>query len=80
MTTTPSQQHHRRPWVGTIVWGAILAGIAVFAVIAMSGVTLSTTAVLWSVAGFGALLLLAAIVTAIVRAATAATREHPPIG
>ncbi len=81
MTTTPaSQKTHRRTRVGTIVWGAILVGVAVFALIALLGGSLGGAAILWSVVGFGGLLILAAVVVAIVRWALRSDREHPPIG
>ncbi len=71
----------RRARVDTIVWGAILVGVAAFAILILAGGPLTSTAVLWSVVGFGALLLVAALVAAIVRAArSGGTGEHPPIG
>ncbi|MEJ1229803.1 MAG: hypothetical protein WDM88_02830 [Galbitalea sp.] len=94
--TTTQQGSRPRARIGTIVWGAILVGIAVFALIALLGGPLSPTAVLWSVVGFGAALLIAAVVAAIVRAAREALAKpatgaptpesasndggHPPIG
>jgi hypothetical protein len=71
----------RQVRVGTIVWGAILVGIAVFAILILTTGPLTGTAVLWSVVGFGALLLVAALVAAIVRAARGSRPDgHPPIG
>jgi amino acid transporter len=59
-----------RPRLGTIVWGCILlivGGIAIFA--SQVDFSEATPAVIvWSVIGFGVALVLAAIVTAIVRA------------
>jgi hypothetical protein len=67
-TTTPHD--HRRVRVGTIVWGAILVAVAVFAFLAAQfGIGPSgPAALLWTIVGFGALLVVAAIVTAVVRA------------
>lgn len=84
--TTPTP--HRRTRIHTIVWGAILVGIAVLALMVLAGGSFGPMAVLWSLIGFGALLVLAAVVTAIVRAAlgtgtkagTGAGTEYPPIG
>ena len=73
----PTTPVRRRARIGTIVWGAILVASAVLAVFALAGGSVGPAAVLWSVIGFGGLLVLAAIVTAVLRAARA---EHPPIG
>ncbi|HEY4267182.1 MAG TPA: hypothetical protein VGM94_03215 [Galbitalea sp.] len=78
-TPIPGPRRHVR--VGTIVWGAILVGIAVFAILVLTTGPLTGAAVLWSVVGFGALLLIAALVAAIVRAARGGrSHGHPPIG
>jgi hypothetical protein len=95
--TTSTNNDHRRVRVGTIVWGAILVAVAVFAFLAAQfGIGPSgPAALLWTIVGFGALLVVAAIVTAIVRAAggsrisaddsagatstSSATEEHQPI-
>jgi drug/metabolite transporter (DMT)-like permease len=67
-TALPLEPLH--PRLGTIIWGCILlivGGIAIFA----SRVDFSDTTpavIVWSVVAFGAALVLAAIVTAIVRA------------
>jgi hypothetical protein len=76
-TPAPTAPTRRRARIGTIVWGAILVGVAVLAVFALAGGSLGPTAVLWSVVGFGGLLVLAAVVTAVLRAARS---EHPPVG
>jgi predicted phage tail protein len=67
MSSTPvTGRRHVR--VSTIVWGAILVGAAVFAVVATRGGALDAASVLWTVVGFGAVLILSAVVGAIVRA------------
>jgi predicted lysophospholipase L1 biosynthesis ABC-type transport system permease subunit len=83
--STPTTR--RPPRIGTIVWGAILAGVAALALILILGGPLSSTAILWSVVGFGAVLVLAAVAAGVVRAArnrpvaeAEPTEDHPPIG
>jgi hypothetical protein len=82
VTSQRTPRKHAR--VGTIVWGAILVGIAVFAILILTSGPLTPTALLWSVVGFGALLLVAALIAAIVRAARGSRAGradgHPPIG
>jgi predicted lysophospholipase L1 biosynthesis ABC-type transport system permease subunit len=82
-----STTYRRTVRIGTIVWGAILVGVAVLALILILGGPLSSAAILWGVVGFGVLLVLAAVATGIVRAAkrrpaadTQLTADHPPIG
>jgi O-antigen ligase len=65
----------RRARIGTMVWGAILVGVAIFAILALQPGTVGTAAVLWSVVGFGGFLLLGAVATAVVRAATTRAGE-----
>ena len=70
-----------KPRIGTIVWGCILLVVAAIA-IAASQVDfgdLTPTVIVWSIIGFGGILVVAGIVTAIVRAATRIT-DDPPIG
>lgn len=77
----PAVRPRRQVRVGTIVWGAILVGIAVLAILVLTTGPLTGTSVLWSVVGFGALLLVAALIAAIVRAARGSRSDgHPPIG
>ena len=74
-TTTPHD--HRRVRVGTIVWGAILVAVAVFAFLAAQfGIGPSgPAALLWTIVGFGGLLVVAAIVTTVVRAIGSTLRD-----
>jgi len=70
-----------KPRIGTIVWGCILLVVAAIA-IAASQVDfgdLTPTVIVWSIIGFGGILVVAGIVTAIVRAATR-IKDDPPIG
>ena len=77
----PAARPRRQVRVGTIVWGAILVGVAVLAILVLTTGPLTGTSVLWSVVGFGALLLVAALAAAIVRAARGSRSDgHPPIG
>jgi uncharacterized membrane protein YeiB len=78
--TTNIPAPRRRTRVQTIVWGAILLAVAVFALIALLGSSLGSTTVLWSLVGFGGVLVLAAVVSAVVRAVNSRGGEHPPIG
>jgi uncharacterized protein (DUF58 family) len=55
--------------IGTIVWGAILVGVAVFSLLIILSGPLSAAAGLWSVIGFGAALVVVAVAAGIVRAA-----------
>jgi uncharacterized membrane protein YhaH (DUF805 family) len=71
--STPTTQR-RAPRIRTIVWGAILVGIAVFSILAIFAGPLGPTAALWSVVGFGGLLVIAAVVAVIVRAARRAPK------
>jgi hydrogenase/urease accessory protein HupE len=60
----------RRPRVHTIVWGAILVGIALIGLrLGRVDAPFSGPAVLWSVVAFGGLLILAAVLAAIIRLA-----------
>ena len=69
--------HHRPARIGTIVWGALLVGIAVFSLLAILAAPLSSIALLWSIVGFGALLLISALVAAIVRTVRAKEPDQP---
>lgn len=85
MSNEPTPVNTRRhARIGTMVWGAILVGVAIFALVALLNGIVGTNAVLWSVVGFGAFLLVAAVATAIARVATARSEGtdsgHPPIG
>jgi hypothetical protein len=68
------------PRAGTIVWGCILFLIAAFAAVpaVLGEASLSPTAILWTVVGFGALLVVGGLVGAIVGFGTRQSRaEHP---
>ncbi|MDQ1544599.1 MAG: hypothetical protein QOK08_2237 [Actinomycetota bacterium] len=71
--STPTTQR-RSPRIRTIVWGAILVGIAVFSILAIFAGPLGPAAVLWSIVGFGGLLVIAAVLAVIVRAARRAPK------
>ncbi|MDQ1573502.1 MAG: hypothetical protein QOH44_1061 [Actinomycetota bacterium] len=71
--STPTTQR-RSPRIRTIVWGAILVGIAVFSILAIFAGPLGPAAVLWSIVGFGGLLVIAAVLAVIVRAARRGSR------
>jgi hypothetical protein len=71
--STPTTQR-RPPRIRTIVWGAILVGIAVFSILAIFAGPLGPTAALWSVVGFGGLLVIAALLAVIIRAARRGSR------
>jgi hypothetical protein len=58
----------RRVRVGTIVWGAILVAVAIFAILVLFFGPLGPGAILWTVIGFGSILVLGAIAAGIVRA------------
>ncbi|GAB2453678.1 fatty acid desaturase [Conyzicola lurida] len=65
-------QQPLKPRIGTIVWGSILlvvAAIAIFAAQVDLG-ELTPTVIVWSVVGFGAVLVIVGLVAGIVRAAT----------
>jgi hypothetical protein len=70
--TDTTAQAPLKPRIGTIVWGGILLVVAFLAIFAsqVDFADATPTVVVWTVIGFGAVLVLAAIVTAIVRAAT----------
>jgi uncharacterized membrane protein len=72
-----STTHRRAPRIRTIVWGAILVGIAVISILAIFAGPLGSAAVLWSIVGFGGLLVIAALLAVIVRAARRAPRAEP---
>ena len=59
------------PRIGTIVWGSILLVVAAVAIAAsqLDFGDVTPAVVVWSVVGFGAVLVVAGIATAIVRAA-----------
>jgi len=71
-TTATAALPPLKPRIGTIVWGGILLVVGFLAIFASQVDFAETTpaVVVWTVIGFGAVLVLAAIVTAIVRAAT----------
>ena len=72
--TVPAETEPLKPRVGTIVWGSILlvvAAITVFASQVDFGEA-TPAAIVWSIVAFGGVLVLAGIVTAVVRAARAA--------
>jgi hypothetical protein len=64
-----STTQRRAPRIRTIVWGAILVGIAVFSILAIFAGPLGPAALLWSVVGFGSLLVIAALLAVVIRAA-----------
>ncbi|GAB3605224.1 hypothetical protein GCM10027413_06330 [Conyzicola nivalis] len=69
------------PRIGTIVWGGILlvvAAIAIFASQVDFG-DATPAAIVWSVVGFGAVLVVAGIIAAIVRAARK-DKAEPDLG
>ncbi|MET4583043.1 O-antigen ligase [Conyzicola nivalis] len=79
--TPPAPLAPLKPRIGTIVWGCILLVVAAIA-IAASQVDfgdLTPTVIVWSIIGFGGILVVAGIVTAIVRAATR-IKDDPPVG
>jgi predicted phage tail protein len=86
VTSTQQPVSHRRARPTTIVWGAILVAGSVFALVVLLGGPLSASSVLWSLVGFGGVLIVAAVVTAIVRAVQQQARrqtpdeDHPPVG
>jgi hypothetical protein len=71
--STPTTQR-RSPRIRTIVWGAILVGIAVFSILAIFAGPLGPAAVLWTIVGFGGLLVIAALLAVIIRAARRGSR------
>jgi len=70
-TTTPAAVEPLKPRIGTIVWGSILLVVAAVTVFASRVDVGEATpeAVVWSIVAFGAVLVLAGIATAVVRAA-----------
>jgi len=70
--TDTTTQAPLKPRIGTIVWGGILLVVGFLAIFAsqVDFADATPAVVVWTVIGFGAVLVLAAIVTAIVRAAT----------
>jgi len=77
-STVPASTEPLKPRAGTIVWGSILLVVAVVTIVAsqldLGGAT--PEAVVWSVVAFGAVLVLAGIVTAIVRATRSGRTEN----
>ena len=71
MTDTDTTTEPLKPRVGTIVWGSILLVVAAVAIAAsqLDFGDVTPAVVVWSVVGFGAVLVVAGIATAIVRAA-----------
>jgi len=71
-TETPETLAPLKPRLGTIVWGSILLVVGFLAIFAsqVDFGAVTPAVVVWTVIGFGSALVLAAIVTAIVRAAT----------
>lgn len=70
-----------KPRTGTIVWGCILLVVGVIAIVAsqVDFGDLTPTVIVWSIVGFGGVLVVAGVVTAIVRSATRA-KDSPPVG
>jgi hypothetical protein len=66
MTENPI--HPRRVRVGTIVWGALVVAIAIFAILILWFGPLGPAAILWTIVGFGSVLVLGAIAAGVVRA------------
>ena len=68
------------------MWGSIIVAGAVFALVVLLDRPLNSSVVLWSLIGFGAALVLAAVITGAVRAVSGPTPSetdgsgHPPIG
>jgi hypothetical protein len=76
-TTEPTTLAPLKPRIGTIVWGSILlvvAAITIFASQVDFG-DATPAAIVWSVVAFGAVLVVAGIITAIVRAARKSTAD-----
>jgi hypothetical protein len=71
-TTTAAPLAPLKPRIGTIVWGSILLVVGFLAIFAsqVDFGAVTPAVVVWTVIGFGAALVVAAIVTAIVRAAS----------
>lgn len=88
--TSIQPARRRRVRASTIVWGSMLVAASIFAIAVLLGGHFNAATVLWTVIGFGTVLILAAIVTAAVRAARsrpsmpidsgAAEDRHPPVG
>lgn len=76
--TTPTTQPPLKPRVGTIVWGSILLVVGFLAIFAsrVDFAEVTPAVIVWSVIGLGTALVLAAIVTAIVRAASKASTDR----
>jgi hypothetical protein len=74
MSTTPHT--HRRVRISTIVWGAMLIGAAAICYTAAVTGPLSSVAILWIVIAFGSVLVLAAIVSGILRAVRSQRAEQ----
>ena len=66
MTETAVRVRHVR--VGTIVWGALVVAVAILAVLLFLLGPLGPAAVLWTIVGFGSILVLGAIAAGVVRA------------
>ena len=66
MTQPTLRPRHVR--VGTIVWGALVVAIAIFAILILILGPLGPAAILWTIVGFGSILVLGAIAAGIVRA------------
>ena len=79
--TVPAPLAPLKPRIGTIVWGCILLVVATIAIVAsqMDFGDLAPNVIVWTVIGFGGVLVVAGVVTAIVRAATR-IKDDPPIG
>lgn len=79
MTDTDTTTEPLKPRVGTIVWGSILLVVAAVAIIAsqVDFGDITPTVIVWSVVGFGAVLVVAGIVTAIVRAVAGRADDSP---
>lgn len=71
----PVATHRPGPRGGTITWGVILLAVAALAIFGASLdlTQLTGTTVLWGVVGLGALIIVAAIIAAIIRAVSKRT-------
>ena len=65
----PSRTQRPGPRGGTIAWGIILLAVSALALVGalVDPAQLTGTAVLWGIAGLGALIIVAAIVAAVIR-------------
>jgi hypothetical protein len=75
---TENAIHPRRVRVGTIVWGALVVAIAIFAILILWFGPLGPAAILWTIVGFGSVLVLGAIAAGVVRAVRANRATSDP--